>query len=102
MQLRSVEGETFYFDGFKLIRDDAGVDVWADTTTLYVCIYRGSDATGPQVAQGILRIVPEDFAVQLTTMKATNPRGEPDPALLVRFAALFSRSLTTAYGHKLG
>jgi len=36
MELRSVEGKTYYFDGFKLIRDESGVDVWSDTTTLYI------------------------------------------------------------------
>ena len=27
--------------GFKLVRDDAGFDVWRDTTTLFTRVYRG-------------------------------------------------------------
>ncbi|HTV18031.1 MAG TPA: GMC family oxidoreductase N-terminal domain-containing protein [Polyangiaceae bacterium] len=98
MELRSVEGKTFYFDGFKLIRDEAGIDVWDDTTTLYITLREGHDETGTKVAQGILKIKPEDFAVQLTTTEALDDEGHPLPLMVARFGQLFARNLFTVYG----
>jgi len=98
MQLRSVEGKTYYFDGFKLIRDESGIDVWSDTTTLYITIYEGKDESGAKVAQGILKIDPKDFAVQVTTTEAFDSEGRPLPLLVARFGTLFARNLFTVYG----
>ena len=34
-------GHPLTMSGFKLVRDDAGFDVWRDTTTLFTRVYRG-------------------------------------------------------------
>ncbi|MDR6437235.1 cholesterol oxidase [Paenarthrobacter nicotinovorans] len=39
--LRDPGGTPFTFTGHKLIRNEAGFDLWADTTTLYATILRG-------------------------------------------------------------
>jgi len=93
LPLQSVEGKRYFFDGFKLIKDDPGPDLWSDTTTLYVTIHEGWDAAGPVVARGMIFIAPEDFAEQMTTMRAWDEKGDPAPDAVGRFGVLFARSL---------
>ena len=99
MRLSSVEGKTYYFVGFKLIHDDPGIDEWADTTTLYITVYEGESDAGDAVGKGILRIRPQDFARQMTTMQITNaPNAKARLAATGRYAAYFSGSLRDVYG----
>jgi cholesterol oxidase len=111
--LRDPGGTPLTFTGHKLIHNDAGLDSWADTTTLYATIVRGhvpppdpsqppSDewASPPAVAvagAGILRIRPLDFARQLTTFRAVGP--EPLPALAA-FGNFFLGELWRVYGNR--
>ena len=74
MKLTSQTGDSFYFYGYKVLRDDFGPDMWHDTTTLYISVWRGQDDTGELLGKGILKIRPEDFMKQLATMKATQRR----------------------------
>jgi hypothetical protein len=74
MKMQAREGRVFFMDGFKIIRDDPGLDVWADTTTLYVTIFDGPDDQAPVFGRGILRIYPDDFKQQLQTLKVNNGR----------------------------
>ncbi len=99
MQLSSVEGKTFYFDGYKLIHDDPGIDQWADTTTLYITVYEGESEAGDPIGKGILRIRPQDFIRQMTTMQITNaPDTKERLAATGRYAAYFTGSLRDVYG----
>jgi len=72
MHMTSEESKTYFFDGFKLVRDDAGVDMWSDTTTLYITIYESDGEGAAVVGKGILKIKPMDFARQMTTMQVKN------------------------------
>ena len=45
-------GEPYLFVGVKEVRDEAGFDAWADTTTLFTTIYRGDSEDGPIVGSG--------------------------------------------------
>ena len=72
MTLRSQEGKGYRFEGFKTIHDGTGLDMWSDTTTLYVTVYAGTNDAAPVLGKGILRIRPADFARQMTTMKVTD------------------------------
>lgn len=99
MKLTDVSGKVYYFEGFKVVRDDAGADMWADTTTLYTTVYEGADATGAVVGKGILRISPDDFARQLTTMKVTNARDLKERLEATgRFGRHFAKALFDTYG----
>jgi cholesterol oxidase len=99
MKLTDESGKVYYFEGFKVVRDDAGADMWADTTTLYTTVYEGTDATGAVVGKGILRISPDDFARQLTTMKVTNARSLKERLEATgRFGRHFSKALFDTYG----
>jgi cholesterol oxidase len=66
------DGHHYYVDGFKVIRNDPGLDIWPDTTTLYITIHDGSDASGRVVGRGILHIAIPDFLKQVTTLEVTN------------------------------
>ncbi len=99
MRLSSEEGKRYFFEGFKQIHDDPGIDMWADTTTLYVTVHEGEDDSGPIAGTGILRIKPADFMHQMTTMRVTNAvDARQRLAALGRFSAYFSGSLHDAYG----
>ena len=94
-------GHPLTMSGFKLVRDDAGFDVWRDTTTLFTRVYRGhvsaeEEESAELVASGVLRIRMRDFAKQLTTF-----RGGPGPVAglgaIARFGMIFMRQLFEAY-----
>jgi len=72
MRLTSVEGRSYYFSGFKVIRDGSVSEMWPATTTLYITLREGQDENGTVLGKGILHIYPTDFVRQLTTMKAIN------------------------------
>ena len=98
---RDSVGHPLTMSGFKLVRDDAGFDVWRDTTTLFTRVYRGhvsaaEEESAELVASGVLRIRMRDFAKQLTTF-----RGGPGPVAglgaIARFGIIFMRQLFEAY-----
>ena len=98
MELASSDGETFFFDGFKRIRDDPLIDQWADTTTLFITVRRNNES-GPVVGRGILRIRPQDFMRQMTTMDVTGASGPREElAAMGRFGGYFTKSLRDVYG----
>jgi cholesterol oxidase len=98
MELASTGGDTFFFDGYKLIRDDPLIDQWADTTTLFITVRRDGES-GPVVGRGILRIRPQDFMKQMTTMDVTGATGPREElAAMGRFGGYFTGSLRDVYG----
>jgi cholesterol oxidase len=107
--LRDPGGTPFTFTGYKLIHNEAGLDVWQDTTTLYASILRGpvppSETPGVEAqgeedvfGAGILYIRPLDFAKQLTTFRAEGPA---PAAGLASFMKLFAGELWQVYGRGL-
>ena len=55
------QGQPYTFTGVKNIHDDDGLDVWPDTTTLYVKLWKGrveaAQETGTPAGAGIIRIL---------------------------------------------
>lgn len=99
MKLRSEEGHTYYFDGFKRVHNDPGLDVWSDTTTLYITLYEGESKRGRALGKGILRIYPSDFMRQMTTMKVLNAGGIQERLqATARFGSYFAGTLFEIYG----
>jgi cholesterol oxidase len=95
-------GQPLTLTGFKVVEDDPGFDLWADTTTLYTRLLRGhtepeGDAAAEVVAAGIIHIHGVDFAKQLTTFRAHPPQRVDAVA---RFGALFAGDLWKVYGPK--
>jgi cholesterol oxidase len=99
MKLTTEEGRGYLFTGFKEIHDDPGLDLWSDTTTLYVTLHDGEDENAPVAARGILRIRPDDFRRQLSTMEVTGARGLGERLeTLGRFGRFFAGILWDTYG----
>jgi len=95
MTLTAAAGAQYRFAGFKTVRDDPGPDVWRDTTTLYVDITR---ADGTAVARGVLTLGPQDFLVQMTTLRALRaPNLAAAMAAKARFGRLFAGAVADTY-----
>ncbi|MEN0071933.1 MAG: GMC family oxidoreductase [Propionicimonas sp.] len=83
--------------GFKVVRDDPGVDLWKDTSTLYITLLAGHVPPGEDgevVGAGMLRILPRDFARQLTTFRGA---GAGPVGAVAGFGAFFLKSLRDTY-----
>ena len=99
MQLHAVEGDTYFFEGFKDVYDDQGFDLWTDLTTLFVKVFKEGSDSGDLQAMGILKIDPLDFATQVTTMKSLNAQGLAEKTKgLYEFAKLFGLDVWDSYG----
>ena len=99
MKLLSEEGPTYFFEGKKIIRQNSILDIWHDTSTLYITLHSGADATAPVLGQGELHIAPADFAKQMTTMQVANAQ-TPQQRLqaIARFGEFFAGTLYQVYG----
>jgi hypothetical protein len=102
---RDSVGHPLTMTGFKVVKNDAGFDVWKDTTTLFTRVLRGhvpegSDETADLVASGIIKIRARDFAKQLTTFRSTGPGAGKQAAALGKFGTIFTRQLAQAYLRK--
>jgi cholesterol oxidase len=96
MTLVADDGRHFTFDGHKVLHDRFGLDVWGDTTTLYVTV---RDEAGASVAAGVMRIAPGDLARQVGTMRVTGVDGRAERLRWTgRFLTRFVHSLHDAYG----
>lgn len=99
MTLSASNAKTYYFEGYKVIRDNPAYDVWHDATTLYIALYDGASNTAAVLGKGILVIRPQDFLDQLTTMRVTNARTlEERLDAEARFARFFLGVLAQKYG----
>ncbi len=89
--------------GRKDVRNDRGLDAWADTTTLFTRILVGhvdedADADAQVTAAGILRISVPAFARQLTTFRADGPSVPARVSGLWSFGSFFTTQLWQVYG----
>jgi choline dehydrogenase-like flavoprotein len=99
MPLVAEDGRRFCVDGYKLIHDDAGPDLWPDTTTLFVTVHSGPDTSGPVVAKGMVFIHLKDFQKQLRTMKAIGAKNKLEELkALAKFGRFFMGALNEIYG----
>lgn len=93
------DGSEYYFEGYKVVRSDKGLDLWGDTTHLFVDIGKGAKAQLGHVARGILEIAPADFYLQMQTLKATGGEDSADRFRAIgKFGRFFSRELFETYG----
>jgi cholesterol oxidase len=66
------DGESYYLAGKKFVHDDRGFDMWADITTCFTRLHKGSDASGPVVGAGVIYIKREQLLKLIPTIHATN------------------------------
>jgi len=95
-------GHPLTMTGFKLIENNAGFDIWKDTTTLFTRVLRGhvaegGDETAEAVGVGIIRIRVRDFAKQLTTFRSTGDGAGATLGALAKFGIIFVQQLAQAY-----
>jgi hypothetical protein len=99
-------GHPLTMTGYKLVENDAGFDLWKDTTTLFTKVLKGhvdesGDAGAELVASGILRIRVQDFAKQMTTFRAGGSGGVgAKVGGLIRFGVIFVGQLAEIYLRK--
>jgi cholesterol oxidase len=100
---RDSVGHPLTMTGYKLVENDAGFDLWKDTTTLFTRVLKGhveesGDAAAEVVASGILKIRVQDFAKQMTTFRAGGGDGIADKlGGLVKFGVIFVNQLAQVY-----
>ncbi|HVE45672.1 MAG TPA: FAD-dependent oxidoreductase [Acidimicrobiales bacterium] len=95
-------GHPLTFVGFKDVKDDRGLDLWRDTTTLFTRVLRGHvepghDGDAEVVASGIITIHLLDFLEQLTTFRAHGPSTSARAEALGDFGRLFLGKLWDTY-----
>jgi cholesterol oxidase len=100
------DGKPYTLSGHKIVKDDAGQDVWTDTTTLFTKIFEGhvdraAEAAAPLYGAGVLRIYMMDFLRQLTTFRVEGPTVHDRVAALNRFGKLFLGKLWDVYGRRV-
>lgn len=101
-QMHAEDGKTWYFEGHKKVHNDPGIDIWSDTTELYITIYNGPDDTAPVKGRGMLYIKPLDFIRQITTVSATDAQTMHEGLKAVaRFGLHFAGDLYYIYGSVL-
>lgn len=99
MNLTSEEGKTFVFEGTKIIKKDGILNIWRDTSTLYITI---SDPSGTVLGKGILVIEAADFMRQMTTVEITNAKDDQERLTsVIRFGEFFAGVLFDIYGSAL-
>ena len=88
--------------GHKVVENDAGFDLWKDTTTLFTRVLRGHVNVGEDegadiVGSGIIIIRMRDFAKQLTTFRASGPGVGAQLGALAKFGVIFVQQLAQVY-----
>jgi cholesterol oxidase len=97
------QGEAFTFVGEKQVQHNAVLDLWQDTTTVYVNIFRGhvdpeKIAQAELWATGTIRLNLFEFIRMLRTLRATDSKGETSIEGLARFGGFFAGKLWDVYG----
>ena len=98
-------GNPLTMTGFKLVKNDAGFDVWKDTTTLFTRVLaghvvEGDDAAAELIGSGIIKIRVVDFAKQLTTFRSNGTGIAAKLGALAKFGVIFMQQLAEAYLRK--
>jgi cholesterol oxidase len=100
--MTSEEGKIYSLEGTKIIKNDGLLNIWRDTTTLYITVFEGSRTAGAVLGKGILRIEVDDFMRQMTTMQITNAKDDADRiSTMVQFGTFFANELFGVYGGAL-
>lgn len=99
-------GEEITFVGEKQVQHDAPLDLWSDTTTLFVNVFRGridpaQPAQAPLWLTGIISLGLWDFMQVLRGLRATDSRGDTSLAGLAAFGGYFAGKLWEVYGPHL-
>jgi len=96
-------GKSYYLAGRKEVRDDPGLDLWTDTTTLFTRLHEGSDAKAAVVGAGTLSLGVTALIRMLGTVEIVNAATAVQKAeALARFGQFFLGELWDSYRPHLG
>jgi hypothetical protein len=91
-------GKSYYLAGHKIVRVGAPWKLWPATTTLYTTLHEGTDATGPIVGAGVLRLGVGELVKLMRTLHASDADAPGDAGRAIgRFFGFFSRELLRTY-----
>lgn len=91
-------GQDYYLAGWKEVRDEAGLDLWRDTTTLHTLLHRGTDKSAPVVGAGLLTLGPLELMKLVSTLRAVNaPSATEGGRAIAAFGRFFLGELWNAY-----
>jgi len=95
-------GRPLTMSGVKEVEDQTGLDLWPDTTTLFVRllsgrVVEGDDDGAEVVATGKIEIYLRDFARQLTTFRVRGGSAAERRSALARFGGFFLGRLWEIY-----
>jgi predicted acylesterase/phospholipase RssA len=94
------DGQPYFLAGKKMVHDDRGPDMWADITTLFTRLHRGTDSTGEVAGAGIIYIHREQLFNLMPTFHATNTTSPAESAkVLADFGRFFMGELWDSYKH---
>lgn len=103
---RDPSGEPVTVSGHKLVRDDPGLDLWADTSTLFTKVLRGhlelaQEADAEVLGTGIINVHLLDFLHQLTTFEVEGVRPVERVQVLGEFGRFFLGRLWDVYARRV-
>lgn len=99
LRFADANGTQFFLVGNKIIRNEPLLHVWHDTSTLFITLHHGADATAPVLGRGILHIEPADFLKQMTTIRVTNAADrKQELSAIARFGSFFAGILWQSHG----
>lgn len=93
------DGADYYLAGQKTLRNDAGLDLLRDTTTLFTTLHNGRDKAAPIVGAGVLTLGAGDLMSLVSTIRVTNASDAGEGATaLAKFGRFFLGELWQRYG----
>jgi len=96
------QGQDYYLAGRKEVRNDGGLDVWKDTTTLLTRLHRGTDASGPVIGAGVLTLGVADLTRLVSTVRVTGTTSPAEKTRAVaKFGEFFMGKLWETYAPKV-
>jgi hypothetical protein len=93
------DGKPWYLAGEKRVRNEPGLDLWRDTTTLYTTLHQGDDRSGPVAGAGVLTLGVRQLLDLMGTLRPINGGGA---ATIVSFGRFFFGELWDIYAPHLG
>src|SRR5882757_580454 len=94
----NANGKPYYLAGEKRVHNDAGFDLWKDTTTLYTQLHEGADKSGAVVGAGVLSLGVRQLLALMSTFKPINGG---NLATVAAFGRLFVGELWDVYAPHL-
>ena len=80
------------------MRDESGLDLWTDTTTLHTLLHRGTDKSAPVVGAGLLTLGPLELMKLVSTLLAVNaPSATDGGRAIAAFGRFFLGELWNSY-----